>query len=66
LTRFVLRCCLSVLALPEITADNTPADEPSAVADWQTLLKRIETMERRVDALEREASSRSGGITRSR
>ena len=37
-----------VLALPEITAD----DEPAAVADWQTLLRRIETLERRVDALE--------------
>ena len=41
-----------VLALPEITADDTPADEPAAVADWQTLLRRIETLERRVDALE--------------
>jgi len=27
-------------------------DEPATVADWQTLLRRIETLERRVDALQ--------------
>ena len=32
--------------------EASPVDEPAAVADWQTLLKRIETLERRVDALE--------------
>lgn len=41
-----------VLALPEITAGNTTTDEPAAVADWQTLLRRIETLEQRVNALE--------------
>ena len=37
-----------------IVTGNTTADEPAAVADWQTLLKRIETLERRVDALTQE------------
>ena len=39
----LLSCVLPVLAY---------TDEPAAVADWQTLLRRIETLERRVDALE--------------
>ena len=39
----LLSCVLPLLAY---------TDEPAAVADWQTLLRRIETLERRVDALE--------------
>jgi acetoin utilization deacetylase AcuC-like enzyme len=42
----MLAACVCVLPVLAYT------DEPAAVADWQTLLRRIETLERRVDALE--------------
>jgi hypothetical protein len=41
-----------VMAVLSVVPSLAYTDEPAAVADWQTLLRRIETLERRVDALE--------------